>query len=104
MDAAATPVGASLDEQLRLARAALVAALAAVGAAPADLLKLTTLVVDYDPEADMQAIKENGRALGCPPATLVGVAKLALPGLRVELDATATVSAAAIDRLRKESL
>lgn len=42
--------------------------------------------------------------LGCPPATLVGVAKLALPGLRVELDATATVSAAAIDRLRKESL
>lgn len=102
MDTAAAVVGASLDEQLPLARAALVAALAAVGATPADILKLTTYVVDLDPVADMAAIKENGLVLGCPAATLVGVAKLALPGLRVELDATAAVSAEAVEMLRKE--
>ncbi|GAB0493417.1 hypothetical protein MMPV_004699 [Pyropia vietnamensis] len=100
MDMAAEVVGTTLSEQLPLARAALNAALVAVGATPADLLKVTVFVVNYS-DADMPAIVENGRALGYPPSTLVGVAALALPALRVELDATATVTAEAVERLRK---
>lgn len=100
MDLAAEVVGTTLSEQLPLARAALVAALTAVGSTTADLLKVTVLVVNYS-DADLPALVESGRALGYPPSTLVGVAALALPMLRVELDATATVTAEAIERLRK---
>lgn len=101
MDTAAEVVGTTVAEQLPLARAALGSALAAVGATTTDILKLTVLVVGYS-DADMPAVVENGRALGYPPSTLMGVPVLALPALRVELDATATVTHEAVERLRKE--
>lgn len=101
MNAAAEVVGTTTAEQFSLARAALGAALAAVGATTADILKLTVLVVDYS-DADMPALVEIGKTLGLPASTLIGVPVLALPGLRVELDATVAVSAEAVERLRKE--
>jgi enamine deaminase RidA (YjgF/YER057c/UK114 family) len=69
-------------------------ALAAVGASYADIVKITTYVVNYKPEH--RSIIGKARAPffadGTPPAsTLVGVAALALPEWIVEIEAIAVV-------------
>ena len=69
-------------------------ALAAAGAGYADIVKITTYVVNYKPEH--RAIVGKARAAffanGTPPAsTLVGVAALALPEWLVEIEAVAVV-------------
>jgi enamine deaminase RidA (YjgF/YER057c/UK114 family) len=69
-------------------------ALAAAGAGFADLVKITTYVVNYKPEH--RAIIGKARmpffAKGPPPAsTLVGVSALALPEWLVEIEAVAVV-------------
>jgi enamine deaminase RidA (YjgF/YER057c/UK114 family) len=67
-------------------------ALAAAGASYADVVKITTYVVNYKPEH--RAIIGKARAAffanGTPPAsTLVGVAALAVPEWLVEIEAVA---------------
>ncbi len=67
---------------------------AAAGASYADVVKITTYVVNYKPED--RAIVGKARAPffanGTPPAsTLVGVAALALPEWLVEIEAIAVV-------------
>ncbi len=86
--------GDDLQEQTGHALENLRRALAAAGAGPADLTSLRLYIVDYTPE-DMRAI---GRPLAAflegvkPPAqTLLGVQALALPDLRIEIEATALV-------------
>ncbi|HUB16067.1 MAG TPA: RidA family protein [Acetobacteraceae bacterium] len=69
-------------------------ALAAAGASYADIVKITTYVVNYRPE--QRAIIGKARApffaSGQRPAsTLVGVAALALPEWLVEIEAVAVV-------------
>jgi enamine deaminase RidA (YjgF/YER057c/UK114 family) len=69
-------------------------ALAAAGAGFADVVKITTYVVNYRPE--QRAIISQARAPffagGPPPAsTLIGVAALALPEWLVEIEAVAVV-------------
>lgn len=69
-------------------------ALAAAGASYADIVKITTCVVNYRPE--QRAIIGKARApffaAGQRPAsTLVGVAALALPDWLVEIEAVAVV-------------
>jgi len=69
-------------------------ALAAAGADIADIVKITTYVVNYKPEH--RAIIGRARrpffAKGPPPAsTLVGVSALALPEWLVEIEAVAVV-------------
>jgi enamine deaminase RidA (YjgF/YER057c/UK114 family) len=69
-------------------------ALAAAGASFADIVKITTYVVNYKPEH--RAIIGRARKLffakGTPPAsTLVGVSALALPEWLVEIEAIAVV-------------
>jgi enamine deaminase RidA (YjgF/YER057c/UK114 family) len=69
-------------------------ALAAAGATYADIVKITTYVVDYKPE--QRSVIGQARAPffvgGTPPAsTLVGVAALALPEWLVEIEAIAIV-------------
>lgn len=69
-------------------------ALAAAGAAYADIVKITTYVVDYKPEH--RAVIGKARtpffAHGTPPvSTLVGVNALALPESLVEIEAIAVV-------------
>ena len=57
-----------------------------------DIAKLTTLVVDYD-EAKRQVLIEESQKiwpdLNFPVNTLIPVARLALKGLLIEIDATA---------------
>jgi len=72
----------------------LVAALAAAGASPADVVKVNTYVVNYQP-ADYPIIREaRARVFGGenPPAsTLIGVQALAVEGLLIEIEAVAAI-------------
>ena len=69
-------------------------ALAATGAGYADIVKITTYVVNYKPEDRVVVGKARAPffASGTPPAsTLVGVAALAMPEWLVEIEAVAVV-------------
>jgi enamine deaminase RidA (YjgF/YER057c/UK114 family) len=68
-------------------------ALAAAGATPADVTRITTYVVDYSP-ALLPDIAIARRALfggHLPASTLVGVAALARPEILVEVEAVAVL-------------
>ena len=69
-------------------------ALAATGAGYADIVKITTYVVNYKPEdrVVIGKVRATFFAGGTPPAsTLVGVAALAMPEWLVEIEAVAVV-------------
>ncbi|MBS0240968.1 MAG: RidA family protein [Proteobacteria bacterium] len=69
-------------------------ALAAAGATFADVVKITTFVVDYKPEMRpvIAAARSPSFAGREPPAsTLVGVSALAAPGWLIEIEATAVL-------------
>ena len=72
----------------------LVAALAAAGATPADVVKVNTYVVNYKP-ADYSIIREARARIfvgpNPPASTLVGVQALALEDLLIEIEAIAVV-------------
>lgn len=72
----------------------LVAALAAAGATPADVVKLNTYVVNYKP-ADLPIIREVRSRIfadeNSPASTLIGVQALALDGLLIEIEAIAVI-------------
>jgi enamine deaminase RidA (YjgF/YER057c/UK114 family) len=79
--------------QARAAYANLGIGLEAAGARPADVAKVTIFVVDYRPEL-LPAITEARMALfgdHRPASTLLGVAALARPEFRIEVEATAVV-------------
>lgn len=77
--------------QLALAVENVEALLAAGGMGLADVLRLTVYAVDMDAVlACWDVLTERLAAAGAtPPTTLLGVARLALPGMVVELDVTA---------------
>jgi enamine deaminase RidA (YjgF/YER057c/UK114 family) len=95
IDEAGTLVGAGdLAAQTTQAMRNVGLALSAAGASYADVVKITTYVVNYKPE--YRAIIGKARAPffvnGTPPAsTLVGVAALALSEWLVEIEAVAVV-------------
>ncbi len=72
----------------------LVAALAAAGATPADVVKVNTYVVNYRP-ADYPIIREARARVfdgqNPPASTLIGVQALAVEGLLIEVEAIAVV-------------
>ena len=69
--------------------------LAAVGAGPADVVKITTYVVGYRQEDHIaglvDAITEFFGAQNLPANTLIGVERLAVPELLVEIEAIAVL-------------
>ncbi len=67
-------------------------ALASKGLKMENIAKLTTLVVDYDEEKHRILIEESTKIwpdLKFPVNTLIPVQHLALPGMLIEIDATA---------------
>lgn len=67
-------------------------ALASKGLKMENIAKLTTLVVDYDEEKHRILIEESTKIwpdLKFPVNTLIPVQRLALPGMLIEIDATA---------------
>lgn len=77
--------------QLELTFDNLETVLAAAGMSPVNLTKLTVYVTDMD--AALAAFDVLGARLGRfgvkPPMSLIGVSRLAIPPLMVEIDATA---------------
>jgi len=83
-----------LRAQAQKASENLVAALRAIGATPADIVKMNTYIVNYKPE-DYRAIREVRAAIftgdNPPASTLVGVQALAIEGLLIEIEAVAAI-------------
>lgn len=81
--------------QVRQAFANLLTALAAAGAGPRDIARLTVLVVDHTEEKLQVFGEEQDRALGAdtmkPACTLIPVPRLALDGMLFEIEAVAAV-------------
>jgi enamine deaminase RidA (YjgF/YER057c/UK114 family) len=84
-----------LTAQIKQVAHNLIAALAGVGAKPADIVKMNTYIVQYK-ASDYAAMREARAILFAggeePPAsTLVGVHSLAVDGLLVEIEAIAAI-------------
>lgn len=80
-------------DQARAVHESVRVALAAAGATPADVTKITTYVLDHRPEL-IPVISECRAALfgeHRPASTLVGVAALARPEFKIEVEAIAVV-------------
>ena len=81
---------------MRQAFANLLTALAAAGAGPGDIAKLTVLVVDHTEERLHIFGEEQDRALGPdsmkPACTLIPVPRLALDGMLFEVEAVAVLA------------
>ncbi|MFE7131572.1 RidA family protein [Streptomyces sp. NPDC057638] len=98
LDADGTPVGAGdLAAQVERCYLNVATALAGVGASFGDVVKLNVHVVDWSADKMpllLEGISRAARALGVTPvapATLLGVAALAVPDHLVEVEATAVL-------------
>lgn len=93
-EAGALVGGNDLSAQTTQAMRNLGLALAAAGATFADVVKITTYVVDYRPEHRVIIGKARAPFFAAdarPASTLVGVAALALPEWLVEIEAVAVI-------------
>jgi enamine deaminase RidA (YjgF/YER057c/UK114 family) len=84
-----------LAEQTRLMFEKIRLALAAAGAAPRDVVRMTVYIVDLgriDPGPVYQGIRDFFPADGKPTSTVVGVGALAVPGMKVEIEVVAVVA------------
>jgi enamine deaminase RidA (YjgF/YER057c/UK114 family) len=92
-DAAGTLIGDDLGAQARQVFANLRTALAAAGAGPAEVAKLTIYVVGFGPGSRDALLPELEAMFGeHPPAnTLLGVQALARPEYLLEIDAVAVL-------------
>lgn len=79
-------------EQVEIALENLRKCLASVGATPANIIKVTHYIVNLDPN-DKSRLAAYTKFIGDhrPPSTLVGVAALAWPELKYEIEAMAIV-------------
>jgi enamine deaminase RidA (YjgF/YER057c/UK114 family) len=79
-------------QQVEIALDNLRKCLAAAGATPADIIKVTHYIVNLDPK-DRSRLEAYTKFIGDhrPPSTLVGVAALAWPELLYEVEAMAIV-------------
>ena len=87
--------GDTLAEQTAAVWERVAQRLDAAGASLADLIKATTYIVDFDPEADLPAYRagrEQALALeDMPASTLLGIPALVAEQFRVEIDGIAVV-------------
>jgi enamine deaminase RidA (YjgF/YER057c/UK114 family) len=85
-------VSDDLSAQTRQALANLAAGLEAAGAEPKDIVRPRTYGVDHTPDKLGPVLGEVGAffaGAAPPPNTFIGVQSLALPGVLVEIEATA---------------
>lgn len=90
-------IPADLGAQARLMFDKLDIALDAVGASPGHVTRITVYIVDLekiDPSPVYQAIRDYFPDGAKPASTIVGVSALALPGLKVEIEAMAVTDPA----------
>ena len=63
--------------------------LQASGAGFADVLKVTVYLTDVDDRAKINPVRQEFFGAARPASTLIGVAALALPGMKIEVEAVA---------------
>jgi reactive intermediate/imine deaminase len=61
--------------------------LAAAGAGFADVLRVTVYLTDVDDRARINPVRQEYFGAARPASTLIGVAALAVPGMKVEIEA-----------------
>jgi enamine deaminase RidA (YjgF/YER057c/UK114 family) len=105
VDSAGAIVGDDLRTQATRAFANLTSVLAAAGALPSDVVRLTVYVVGWRPE-DLAIIHEAGAAYfpgrNPPVTTILGVQTLAREGLLIAVEATAADAGNGFSRPRDE--
>jgi enamine deaminase RidA (YjgF/YER057c/UK114 family) len=78
--------------QTRQVLANLGTVLAAAGLAPADVLKVTVYLTDIDDRPRINPLRQAFFGQHRPASTLVEVSRLAIPGMKVEIEAIAGFS------------
>jgi reactive intermediate/imine deaminase len=68
------------------------AILRAAGASPADVAKVTVYLTDVDDRTRINPVRQDFFGEARPASTLVEVSRLAIPGIKIEVEAIARVS------------
>ncbi len=79
-------------EQFRIAMDNIDQVLRAAGGRPEHIVKVTLYLTDVDDRQRINPIRQAYWGEHRPASTLVGVAALALPGLKIEIDAEAVIA------------
>ena len=88
-DAEGNVVGDDVVAQARQVFANMRRVLAAAGAEPADVVKVTVYLLDVDDRPLINPVRQEFFGDARPASTLVEVSRLALPGARLEIEAIA---------------
>jgi reactive intermediate/imine deaminase len=90
VDAAGAVVGGDdVVAQARQVFAIMQRVLAAAGARPADVVKVTVYLLDVDDRPLINPVRQQFFGSARPASTLVEVSRLAVPGARLEIEAIA---------------
>jgi 2-iminobutanoate/2-iminopropanoate deaminase len=89
VDAAGEVVGEDVVAQARQVFAIMERVLAAAGAKPADVVKVTVYLLDVDDRPLINPVRQEFFGSARPASTLVEVSRLAFPGARLEIEAIA---------------
>ena len=88
VDAAGKLVGGDdVVAQTRQIFANLARILAAADARPADVLKVTVFLISVADRTKINPVRQQFFGAARPASTLVGVSELAIPGMRIEIEA-----------------
>ena len=89
-DAAGKLVGGEdVAEQARQVFRNMKLVLDAAGASFADILKVTVYLLDVDDRKKINPVRQEFFGAARPASTLIGVSQLAIPGMKVEIEAVA---------------
>ena len=89
VDAEGAVVGDDVVAQARQVFATMGRVLAAAGAGPADVVKVTVYLLDVDDRSRINPVRQEFFGDARPASTLVEVSRLAVPGARLEIEAVA---------------
>jgi 2-iminobutanoate/2-iminopropanoate deaminase len=89
VDAQGNVVGDDVVAQARQVFANMRLVLAAAGAEPADVVKVTVYLLDIDDRPRINPVRQEFFGDARPASTLVEVSRLAVPGARLEIEAIA---------------
>jgi reactive intermediate/imine deaminase len=88
-DAAGRVVSEDVAEQARQVFLNMKRVLEAAGAGFADILKVTVYLLDVEDRRKINPVRQEFFGAARPASTLIGVSELAIPGMKVEVEAVA---------------
>ena len=88
-DAAGRVVSDDVAAQARQVFLNMKLVLDAAGASFADIIKVTVYLLDVDDRSKINPVRQEYFGAARPASTLIGVSQLAIPGMKVEIEAVA---------------